>query len=324
MEKAREVGSSAGACGAPAGWPRAPWRTRFAPAPTGRLHLGHAVNAVFVWGLAGALGGRVLLRIEDHDRVRSRAAHEQALLDDLDWLGLVPDPDPASGAAFVRQSERSALYAAALARLAGRGLVYACDCTRRAVLAASGQGAELEGAELRYPGTCRDRAVDAARNAMRRVRLEPEEIAFHDLRLGGQLQVPAAQCGDLLARDRDGNWTYQFAVVVDDLAQEIDLMVRGEDLLASTGRQIQLGRLLGRERPAAFLHHPLILHPDGRKLSKSAGDTGLAELREAGWSPGRVLGEAARRAGLAPERDELAARDLADLVGGHLLGRRAP
>ena len=88
------------------GWPRAPWRTRFAPAPTGRLHLGHAVNAVFVWGLAGALGGRVLLRIEDHDRVRSRTGHERALLDDLDWLGLAPDPDPASGASFVAEAPR--------------------------------------------------------------------------------------------------------------------------------------------------------------------------------------------------------------------------
>lgn len=307
-----------------AGWPRAPWRTRFAPAPTGRLHLGHAVNALFVWGLAGALGGRVLLRIEDHDRVRSRAVHEQALLDDLDWLGLAPDPDPASGAALVRQSERGALYERALAGLAGRDLVYPCDCTRRAVLARTGATAGVEGVELRYPGTCRDRAVEAGRTTTRRVRLEREAVAFRDLRLGDQLQVPAEQCGDLLARDRDGNWTYQFAVVVDDLAQGIDLVVRGEDLLASTGRQIQLGRLLGRARPAAFLHHPLIRHPDGRKLSKSAGDTGLAELRAAGWSPGRVLAEAARRAGLAPGGGELTARDLAGFVGDRILNRRAP
>ncbi len=305
-------------------WPTAPWRTRFAPAPTGRLHLGHAVNAVFVWGLARALGGEVLLRVEDHDRVRSRVEHERALLDDLDWLGFAPDPDPQSGATYVRQSERGALYEAALGRLAARDLVFPCDCSRRAVAQAVGpDGVGAEG-ERRYPGTCRGRRVEPGRTAMRRVRLEPESIAFDDLRLGRQIQCPAEQCGDVLARDRSGNWTYQFAVVVDDLAQSVDVVIRGEDLLASTGRQIQLGGLLGRARPARFFHHALLLHPDGSKLSKSRGDTGLAELRAAGWSPGRLLAEAARLAGLEPPGTSLAAADLPALLGERLLARRAP
>jgi glutamyl-tRNA synthetase/glutamyl-Q tRNA(Asp) synthetase len=150
---------------------------------------------------------------------------------------------------------------------------------------------------------------------MRRVILEREAIAFDDLRLGAQRQVPSEQCGDLLARDRDGCWTYQFAVAVDDLEQGIDLVIRGEDLLASTGRQIQLAALLGRPRPPRFLHHPLLRRSDGAKLSKSSRDTGLADLRRDGWSAERVLGEAAFRAGLAAAPLRLRAADLPGLFG---------
>ncbi len=281
------------------------WATRFAPAPTGFLHLGHVVNALWVWGLASAFGGRVLLRVEDHDRIRCRAEFERALLEDLDWLGFVPD------APAVRQSERSALYARALASLEARGLVYACDCTRRTIVAGGGG----DGEELRYPGTCRARGLPAAASSIRRVRLDREEIAFADLRHGEQRQVPAEQCGDLLARDRDGNWTYQFAVTVDDLEQEIALVVRGDDLLASTGRQIQLARLLGRERPPRFLHHALVRRDDGAKLSKSNRDTGVGDLRAAGWSAGRVRAAAALAAGLAGARTELPVAALPELVG---------
>lgn len=281
--------------------------TRFAPAPTGRLHLGHAANAVWVWGLARAFGGRVLLRIEDHDRVRSRPEFERGIFDDLDWLGLEPDLPP------VRQSDREALHRGALERLVADGRVYVCACTRREIAAAAPAAA---GEEARYPGTCRGRGLDAGASPMRRVRLERAEVRFDDLRLGPLVQVPADQCGDLLARDRDGHWTYQFAVVVDDLEQGVDLVIRGEDLLASTGRQIQLARMLGRERPPRFLHHPLILRPDGAKLSKSSRDTGLADLRAAGWTPGRVLGAAAHATGLLDAPRPLAVTALADLFAG--------
>ncbi|MDZ7630556.1 MAG: glutamate--tRNA ligase family protein [Gemmatimonadaceae bacterium] len=123
-------------------------------------------------------------------------------------------------------------------------------------------------------------------------------MRFDDLRHGQQMQTPAAQCGDLLLRDRLGQWTYQFAVVVDDLAHAIDLIIRGDDLLASTGRQLMLAERLGRDTPPAVLHHPLVVHPDGTKLSKSLGDTALRELRESGWSAARVLGQAAWLGGL--------------------------
>lgn len=280
--------------------------TRYAPAPTGWLHLGHVVNAIWVWGLAGARGGRVLLRLEDHDRTRCRAAYDQGIVDDLDWLGFAPHGSP------VRQSGRGTLYDAALARLAAAALVYPCDCTRRAIAARAAPGA----AELRYPGTCRDRAVDPAATPIRRVRLARREIVFDDRRLGTQRQVPAEQCGDLVARDRDGQWTYQFAVVVDDAEQGVDLVVRGVDLLASTGRQIQLAELLGRTAPPRFVHHELIVRADGTKLSKANRDEGVRDLRAAGWSAERVIGAAAHAAGLQASARPLAAADVALLFAG--------
>jgi glutamyl-tRNA synthetase/glutamyl-Q tRNA(Asp) synthetase len=124
------------------------------------------------------------------------------------------------------------------------------------------------------------------------VRLAPSVERFDDLRLGRQEQRPSEQCGDLLVRDRDGNWTYQFAAAVDDFVQGVTLVVRGVDLLASTGRQIQLARLLGRAEPAVFLHHPLIMKTPEQKLSKSDGDTGIRELRARGWTPAQVIAHA--------------------------------
>lgn len=288
-------------------WPTPPWTTRFAPAPTGYLHLGHAVNAIHVWGLARAFGGRVLLRIEDHDRIRSRPEYEAAILEDLDWLGLVPDET------VPRQSEREPRYAGVLAGLERRGLVYPCACTRKEIQAATGR----RGGELRYPGTCREGDVDPESTPIRRLRLAREEVVFHDLLLGERRQVAAEQCGDLLLRDRDGHWTYQLAVVVDDLDQGIDVVIRGQDLLASTGRQAQLRRLLGAPEPSGalrFLHHALVRTPDGRKLSKSKGDSGIRELRAAGASPERVLGEAAHLGGLLETARPLTLDDVAEML----------
>jgi glutamyl-Q tRNA(Asp) synthetase len=259
-------------------------RTRFAPAPTGWLHLGHVLNARYVWHTARALGGEVLLRIEDHDRGRSRPKFEAGILDDLDWLGFSPDIYPTdafrTGRCEGRQSDREDVYREALAILTDRGLVYACDCTRKEI-AATGP----TGDELRYPGTCRDRGLPLEDGRGWRLRMEAGTETFDDALLGPQSQSPTAQCGDLLIRDRNANWTYQFAVTVDDWRQGIDLVIRGTDLLASTGRQIRLARLLGRAEPPVFLHHPLIMKASGGKLSKSDGDTGIRELRAKGRTP---------------------------------------
>lgn len=290
------------------------WRTRFAPAPTGFLHLGHAVSAIYVWGLARAFGGRIILRIEDHDRARSRREYERAILDDLDWLGLTPDigstNDFRAGTHPQRQSDSGTRYEAALEQLDRAGLVYACDCSRRDI---AQEVPDIFGEEMRYPGHCRARGVDRTKAKARRVVMSAGTEAFDDLRLGPQAQEPAAQCGDLLVRDRRGQWTYQFAVVVDDMEQGVDVVIRGEDLLQSTGRQIRVGRLLGRGQPPRFLHHPLLMKADGRKLSKSAGDTGIGELRTAGVRPEEVLGRAAVLAGLLDAPRPLAAADLPSL-----------
>jgi glutamyl-tRNA synthetase/glutamyl-Q tRNA(Asp) synthetase len=288
--------------------------TRFAPSPTGFLHLGHVVNAIHVWGLAGARGGRVLLRIEDHDRTRCRPEYETALLEDLEWLGFEPDTGSAAGfragASLYRQSDNDAEYQEAVRTLSERGLVYVCGCSRKDI---ARKVPDLFNEEMRYPGTCRDLGLAPAPGFGLRVRLEPSEECFDDERLGPQRQVPSEQCGDLLIRDRLGQWTYQFAVTVDDLRHGVDLVVRGEDLLSSTGRQIQLARLLGRPTPPRFYHHALIRHPSGEKLSKAARDTGIRELRAAGVSAQEVLGEAAWRSGLLKRSRPLRVSDLPEL-----------
>ena len=301
--------------------------TRFAPAPTGALHLGHAVNAVWVWGLARARQGRVLLRIEDHDRTRCRPEFERALLDELDWLGLVPDgastDDFRRGAHAQRQSDNLGRYAEHSAELESRGLAYPCTCSRadiaranaaRASGATTGDAADANAGETRYTGTCRDRHLDASTTPARRLRIDSggaERVT--DAVLGAQSQDPDTQCGDVLLRGRNGNYTYQFAVVVDDMDQGVNVVIRGEDLLDSTGRQLRIAAILGRTAPPQFAHHPLVRHPDGTKLSKSAGDSGLRELREAGRSPEQVLGLAAQLGGLHPSGGPLRPEDLAAL-----------
>ena len=172
---------------------------------------------------------------------------------------------------------------------------------------------DVFGEEMRYTGRCRSRGVDRSAAKARRVVMSPGAEHFDDLRLGSQAQEPADQCGDLLVRDRLGQWTYQFAVVVDDFEQGVDVVIRGEDLLQSTGRQIRLGRLLGRDRPPLFLHHPLLIKPDGSKLSKSSGDTGIRDLRAGGATAASVLGQAAALAGLIETGRHLQAGTLSSL-----------
>ena len=259
-------------------------RTRFAPAPTGWLHLGHVLNAEYVWGS----GAQVILRIEDHDRERCRPEYDEGILEDLEWLGYRPDFP------IVRQSDRNAVYREALEALRNQGVVYACDCSRRSIEARQADAGPRTSdvgprtSDLFYDGHCRDRGLALADGVGWRVRIDPGVERFVDGILGPQAQDPSQQCGDVLIRDRLGNWTYQFVAAVDDDRQGIDLVIRGVDLLASTGRQIRLARLLGRATPAAFRHHPLIMKTADQKLSKSDGDTGVRDLRARGWSADAV------------------------------------
>jgi len=308
--------------------------SRFAPAPTGLLHLGHVLNALHVWGITRAVGGRVLLRIEDHDRRRSRGEYERGILDDLDWLGFVPD-EPSTGQfragrCLGRQSDRGEIYESALARLAGEdrtsvgggdastkraglqaGRVYACDCTRRELRAAmeGTTGPVAADAELRYSGRCATRGLVWRPGLGLRVPIPDTLERFGDLRHGLQEQRPFEQCGDILLKDRDGNWTYQFAVTVDDLEQGVNLVIRGDDLLASTGRQILLARMLGRDAPPRFLHHGLIMQSATQKLSKANRDTSVQDMRTAGVRAEEVIGRALHAAGFAERPTPLARAD---------------
>lgn len=257
--------------------------TRFAPAPTGHLHLGHVVNALHVWGAARDCDGQVLLRIEDHDRQRSRPEYEASILEDLAWLGFIPDGP------MVRQSERDAIYRQALQPLIDRELVFGCSCSRGDIGTGAGSRPGGGQAEIRYPGTCRDKDIPLADGVGWRVRMDPGVERFFDEWLGPQEQDPSRQCGDVLVRDRLGNWTYQFAATVDDHLQKVTDIIRGVDLLASTGRQLRLARLLGRATPPRFRHHPLVMKSPAQKLSKSDGDTGVRDLRMRGWTAAQVL-----------------------------------
>jgi glutamyl/glutaminyl-tRNA synthetase len=289
--------------------------TRFAPAPTGFLHLGHVANAIFVWGVARACGGRVLLRIEDHDRQRSRKVYEAAILEDLAWLGFEAD-EP-----LVRQSDRHDIYRSALESLRRKALVYACECSRSEIAAAQSASPAIS-FEFLYPGTCRDRQLADGPGLSLRVRLDPTVERFVDLIHGPQDQRPDAQCGDLVVRDSNGNWTYQFAVTVDDHVQGVALVIRGDDLLESTGRQLQLARLLGRETPPRFLHHRLIMKSASQKLSKSDRDTGVREMRASGWPPESVIGEAAHHAGLISEKRDVSATEVSSIISNAECGMR--
>lgn len=293
--------------------------TRFAPSPTGYLHLGHVASALYVFGLGRRLGAKVLLRLEDHDRSRFRSEYELAIFEDLRWLGLLYDNvdlQPGSPSPY-RQSDSDAFYRETLARLAKSHQVYACECSRKQVAQDSATHGDTDLAtsdEPRYGGRCRDLGLPLDRPGVGlRVVLPEDEIKFADLNLGPLVHVPARQCGDLLVRDRLGQWTYQFAVVADDLRQGVDLVIRGQDLTESTGRQILLGRMLGRTSDARFYHHPLIKDDSGKKLGKRVFSEAIAKRRAAGERAEDVLGDAAFRIGLLPRHQPIHSGDLAAL-----------
>jgi glutamyl-Q tRNA(Asp) synthetase len=260
-------------------------RTRFAPSVTGHLHLGHALNAVHVWGIAQARGGEVIIRLEDHDRNRFRPEYEESILADLEWLGL--------NGGRTRQSDNHTRYRTAAERLSGSGHAYFCDCARK-----------------RCNGHCRERGLT---EGVLRFRVTDGTEQFEDLRLGPQSQEPAGQEGDFVLQDAQGQWTYQHCVVADDIAEGITLVIRGEDILDSTGRQLQLFRALGHPAPPRYLHHPLVTDASGKKLSKKEFAKSLGDLRREGWTAERVFGEAAYLGGLVTTSSPIAANDLRTL-----------
>lgn len=263
--------------------------TRFAPSPTGRLHIGHAYSALLGWQMARDAGGRFVLRIEDIDRPRCRPAFEAMILDDLAWLGIDWERP------VWRQSERVAEYQAALDRLRRLSVVYPCFCTRSDI-AVSQSAPQGEGGPA-YPGTCR--GIDAATRA-ERIAAEPHAwrldiaraaaitgpLAFDDVE-AGRVAVVAPAGGDVVVARRDIGVSYHLAVVVDDAAQGINIVVRGCDLFEATHPQRLLQALLGLPTPT-YRHHRLVLGPDGRRLAKRADAQSLDALRRAGVTPAMI------------------------------------
>jgi glutamyl-Q tRNA(Asp) synthetase len=268
--------------------------TRFAPSPTGRLHLGHAYSALFAQSLARRSGGRFLLRIEDIDPARCRSEFEAGIYEDLAWLGLSWE-EPVR-----RQSDHLEDYRAALERLAGDGLLYPCFCSRKDIQAEIARAASApQGPEgQHYPGTCRilgpgERKARIAEGRPYALRLDVAAgvaragpLTWQDIERGVMLAEPAL-LGDVVLGRRDGPASYHLAVTLDDHLQGVTLVSRGEDLLGATHIHRLLQALLGLDRPA-YRHHRLLTNEKGERLAKRDGAATLAALRQAGRSPAEV------------------------------------
>ncbi len=273
-------------------------RGRYAPSPTGRLHLGNARTALVAWLQTRALGGAFVMRVEDVDFGRSRPEHQGRQLQDLRWLGLDWDEGPDVGGPHgpYVQSQREAHYEAAIAKL----VTFRCSCTRKQLREAAGIES---GAEPVYPGTCRDGPTDPTRPLAIRWRIDSlsqARVEGIDAVFGPVADTLAIDVGDFVLRRGDGAWAYQLAVVVDDAAMRITHVCRGADLLSSVPRQIALQRALGLPE-VAYAHVPLVVGPDGTKLSKRHGAPDLCALRESGADPRRVVAVLARSLGLLPD-----------------------
>ncbi|HXX68692.1 MAG TPA: tRNA glutamyl-Q(34) synthetase GluQRS [Polyangiaceae bacterium] len=293
-------------------------RTRFAPSPTGELHLGGAWTALASWVIARRRSGECLLRLEDLDAPRVVSGAERRITEDLRWLGFDWDAAP------VRQSERRPFYESAIERLTAGGLTYPCDCSRAEI--ASVASAPHEGEELVYPGTCRER--DPNRRMKRppslRIRVPDAVVQYEDAILGPVAQNLSKQVGDFVLCRGDGVFAYQLAVVVDDLQMRITDVIRGSDLVGSTPRQIWLARALGAT-PPRYGHVPLVVTDDGKRLEKRSSGITIAGLRASGVGPEAVVGALAHGLGLAQTPapatpPQIAAASASD----HVRWRRAP
>lgn len=293
-------------------------RGRFAPSPTGLLHIGNARTALAAWLSIRSQGGTLVLRVEDLDPPRVLPGAEAAILDDLHWLGLTWDEGPGVGGPHppYRQSERQERYQAALERLAAAGALFPCTCSRADLrrLASAPNDPSEEGP--RYPGICRERPLTEddlrvlpGRRPALRFRVPSGTVCFDDAVFGHQCQDVANAVGDFVLRRADGLFAYQLAVVVDDIAMEIDEVVRGADLLSSTPRQLLLYRALDAE-PPRYGHVPLVLGSDGARLAKRHGSTAIGALRAQGRRPEEIIGLLGWSLGLLDRPEPVRAEDL--------------
>lgn len=285
-------------------------KTRFAPSPTGFLHRGHLLSALCVFAAASEFKCKVHLRIEDHDQSRARPEYIKNIREDLAKFGFKFDSESV-------QSGRGKVYEKFFEGLKNRGLVYRCACSRKELAA---ENPLNEFGEVVYRGKCFFKKPATDLPASFRLRTPTEAVNWEDLRLGKFSETPAKQCGDFVLKDRLGLWTYQFAVTVDDFDEGMDFVIRGEDLLSSTARQILLAKLLGRKEPPKFLHHKLLYASTGKKLSKRERDQSLRSELENGMSVGILLGSVCHEAGATEKPESLTLERAVECIKPWLFG----
>ena len=272
---------------------------RFAPSPTGFLHLGNAWSFFLNWLIVKSRNGKILLRIDDIDPDRSKPEYIDAIYEDLTWLGLGWDAE------MTRQSLNASAYANALDKLEQLDLVYPCFRTRKELrtLASAPHAGEVQPA---YPGTClnldpalREKCLSAGRPFSLRLKCRQNTVQFYDLIQGLQIYAHNDYGGDFAIRRSDGVWSYQLATVVDDHLSGVNLVVRGSDLLESTAKQLIIAKYLGYPAPE-YAHHPLLLDKEGERLAKRHKDLSIQDLRKKGVRPEQITGLLAHLAGLNP------------------------
>ena len=274
---------------------------RFAPTPSGRMHLGNVFSFLIAWLSVKSRGGHILLRMEDLDTQRTSGEFAQILRQDLSWLGLNWDDETPA------QSQRSPVYDRYFEKLMDEGLLYPCFCTRSQLHSVNAP--HLSDGTYVYPGTCRHLTETPNKPHSWRVKVPEKMWEFEDLLQGPYRQNLVTDCGDFVVRRADGVYVYQLAVTVDDGESGVTEVVRGVDLLSSAPRQMYLQDLFGFPHPA-YGHVPLLLAPDGRRLSKRDKDLDLGELRKY-LSPEQLLGSLAHTAGLLESYEPISARELA-------------
>lgn len=286
---------------------------RFAPSPSGRMHLGNAFSALLAWLSARSAGGEIVLRLEDLDPARCKPAYCAQAEEDFRWLGLDWDRGGSQGGDAYYQSRRSKVYQQYLDSLEQKGLLYPCFCSRNELHAASAP--HRSDGVLLYRGTCRHlteaqrREKAKLRSPAIRVRVPEETVTFTDGVMGAVTQNLARECGDFILRRSDGVFAYQLAVVVDDALMGVNQVVRGADLLDSVPRQLWLQRQWGFEAPD-YYHVPLLYGADGHRLSKRQRDVDLGAIRADGTKPEEVIGRLACWAGLLDRPEPVSAAEL--------------
>lgn len=293
---------------------------RFAPSPTGFLHEGHLLSALYVWAAAKKWGLKIHLRIEDHDQGRARKEYIDSIYEDLAWLGFRYDTQSI-------QSSHFDFFQKVFENLSAKGFVYPCTCSRKQLLA---ENPRSETGEVIYQGKCRTHTLPCSEPHCLRIAIPDKVIKWQDERLGTFHENPKLQCGDFPIRDRDGFWTYQFAVCIDDIAQGITHIVRGEDILSSTARQILLSEIISDScakdssldlpayRRPLYLHHPLIVDESGKKLSKREHAHSIRQDKEQGVSAEQLLGRVLFKAKLQPEITPISLEQAISLVAEKL------